>query len=260
MKPLILNYSDKKIVTENSSWFKHWFDSSFYHQLYANRNEKEAAVFINELIAELQPSPGSVMLDLGCGNGRHSKQLAEKGFNVTGIDLAVSSISMAKKAENSSLHFYRHDMGKPFGDNQFHYVFNFFTSFGYFNDDNENHQVVSNISRSLKKGGILMMDYLNVQYAEDRLVNTEEKEIDGILYHINRLTDEMYFHKKITIDTGSAENQLEYTERVAKFSLADFYFMLGQHGLFIETVYGDYSLNSYDRNNSPRLIMIARKQ
>jgi len=259
MKPIILDYSDKKIITENSSWFKHWFDSSFYHQLYANRNEKEAADFIDELIATLQPLPGSAMLDLGCGNGRHSKQLAGKGFNVTGIDLAASSINMAKRAENSLLHFYRHDMRKPFGENQFDYVLNFFTSFGYFNGANENQQVVANISRSLRGGGVLVMDYLNVQYAEDHLVKTEEKEIDGIVYHIKRWSDEMCFHKKITIDTGSAENQLEYTERVAKFNLADFHFMFRQHGLCIETAYGDYGMNSYDKNISPRLIMTARK-
>src|SRR5215510_2688976 len=99
----------KNIEINNSAWFKHWFDSSFYHQLYANRDEKEAAGFIDELIGELEPVPGSSILDLGCGNGRHSKRLAEKGFAVTGIDLAASSISMAKRFKYESLHFYRHD-------------------------------------------------------------------------------------------------------------------------------------------------------
>jgi SAM-dependent methyltransferase len=137
----------------NNAWFKNWFDSSFYHQLYANRDEKEAATFIDELINELQPAAHSRMLDLGCGSGRHSKYLASKGFDVTGIDLAASSIRQAKRSETGKLRFYRHDMRIPFGRNAFDNVFNFFTSFGYFDDPSEDHKVVNNIYSALKPGG-----------------------------------------------------------------------------------------------------------
>src|SRR5215813_4906950 len=107
------------IKTDAGNWFKHWFDSSFYHKLYANRDDTEAAGFIDELIKELQPAPLSRMLDLGCGNGRHSKYLAAKGFDVTGMDLAASSISAAKRSEGPTLKFYCRDMRVPFGQNTF---------------------------------------------------------------------------------------------------------------------------------------------
>src|SRR5687768_2142226 len=102
--------SAELFTTSNPTWFKKWFDSSFYHQLYSNRNEKEAADFIDELLIKLQPSLNSKMLDLGCGAGRHSKYLASKGFNTTGIDLASSSIRSAEKFETPDLQFYQHDM------------------------------------------------------------------------------------------------------------------------------------------------------
>ncbi len=146
---------------QNHAWFKQWFDSSFYHQLYANRDEKEAAAFIDELINELRPAADSRMLDLGCGSGRHSKYLGSKGFDVTGIDLAASSIRQAKRSETGKLRFYRHDMRIPFGRNAFDIVFNFFTSFGYFDDPSEDLKVVNNIYSALKPGGVLVMDYIN---------------------------------------------------------------------------------------------------
>lgn len=244
---------------DNSSWFKHWFDSSFYHQLYAHRDDNEAAGFIDELIAELEPFPGSTILDLGCGNGRHSKKLAEKGFNVTGIDLAASSISMAKRFTHDSLYFYRHDMRKPFGVNLYDYVFSFFTSFGYFKTQEENENVVHNISQSLKDEGTLMMDYLNVHYAEKNLSANDTTEIDGILYHIRRWTTETHFFKTIRIDTGIGQQPLEYTEQVDKLHLSDFDVLLKRAGLCIENVFGDYALNRYDAEHSPRLIMIVKK-
>jgi SAM-dependent methyltransferase len=97
---------------------------------------------------------------------------------------------MQKNMRSTTLRFYRQDMRIPFGKNAFDYVFNFFTSFGYFNDPDDDNKVVRNISTALKPGGLLVMDYINAVYAERRLTASEEKEIDGIVYHIRRWTDE----------------------------------------------------------------------
>ena len=240
-------------------WFKHWFDSSFYHKLYANRNEREAAGFVDALIEELCPPDHSKMLDLGCGNGRHSKRLSLKGFSVTGLDLSSSSILDAKKYESSNLNFFRHDMRLPFGNSYFDYVFSFFTSFGYFKSSLEDDQVLNNISRSLKPGGTLVMDYLNVAYADRSLVPAEENEIDGVVYKINRWIDEKHFYKRIVLANTGSRYPVEFNEQLRKFRLEDFNQMFANHNLHLQHVYGDYQLGSYDQERSPRLIMFAQK-
>lgn len=252
-----INHTEN-IEINNSAWFTHWFDSSFYRQLYAHHDDQEATNFVDELLAELRPVQGASMLDLGCGNGRHSKQLASRGFRVTGLDLASSSIRMARKFQTPNLNFYRHDMRLPFGNNCFDYVFNFFTSFGYFKNDHENYLVIANMANSLVDSGLLIIDYLNVPFAEQNLISTEKKEIDGVIYDIKRWTDERSFFKKIRI--GNLQSQsLEYTEQVAKLTLSDFDFMFSKNGLQIERVFGDYCLNEYSYETSPRLILVARK-
>ena len=243
----------------NPSWFKSWFDSSFYHQLYAHRSESEAQGFIDNLIPELQPSPQAKMLDLGCGAGRHSKYLASKGFSVTGLDLAGSSIRQAQRSTNDNLQFYQHDMRIAFGKNYFDYVFNFFTSFGYFDSTEEDHKVIHNISQSLKPDGVLVMDYLNVAYAANTVVPSEVKDIDGVKYHITRWMDEKRFFKKITIDVQS-DQPLEFTEKVSKLQAGDFEKMFAANNLELQVIYGDYALNAFDVDQSPRLIMIAKKR
>jgi 2-polyprenyl-3-methyl-5-hydroxy-6-metoxy-1,4-benzoquinol methylase len=147
------------------AWYKDWFNSPFYHKLYFDRDDKEAGNFIKKLIEHLKPIPGSRMLDVACGKGRHSKTLASLGFQVTGIDISFDSIAQAKQYESEHLDFYVHDMRLPFWGNYYNYAFNFFTSFGYFKTRREHDDAIRTIAKSLKPGGKLVIDYLNVHYA-----------------------------------------------------------------------------------------------
>ncbi len=245
---------------QTQPWFKDWFNSPYYHQLYFNRDEAEAAAFIDKLIVHLQAIPAAKILDVACGKGRHSIHLAQKGFDVTGIDLSEDSIKEALKFENEKLHFYCHDMRLPFYINYFDYAFNFFTSFGYFKTAREHDNAIRTIASSLKSGGTFVLDYLNVHYAEDHLVHRFEKEIDGVNYYLTKWFDETHFYKKIVVEDEALEEPLIYTEKVAKFSLGDFTEMLAYQGLQIQEVFGEYNFTNYDVKKSSRLIIIATKK
>ncbi|MEJ7588243.1 MAG: class I SAM-dependent methyltransferase [Ferruginibacter sp.] len=240
-------------------WFKDWFNSPYYHQLYFNRDEVEAGAFIDKLIGHLNPEPNARLLDVACGKGRHSIHLAQKGFDVTGIDLSEDSIEEALHFEAPHLHFFLHDMRLPFYINYFDYAFNFFTSFGYFKSAREHDNGIRTIAQSLKKNGCFVLDYLNVHYAEDHLVHQFDKEIEGINYFITKWFDETHFYKKIVVEDDGLEEPLIYTEKVSKFSLGDFTEMFAYQGLQIQEVFGDYNFGNYDIRKSPRLIMIATK-
>ncbi|MBN8836251.1 MAG: methyltransferase domain-containing protein [Sphingobacteriia bacterium] len=244
----------------DKEWYKAWFNSQYYHLLYNNRDEEEATAFLKTLVEYLQPKQGALMLDVACGKGRHSKVLADMGFEVTGIDLSDESIEEAKKDESELLHFYKHDMRLPFWVNYFDYAFNFFTSFGYFRTKREHDNAIRSIAQSLKPGGLFVIDYLNVHYAEDHLEKSEVKEIGPYTFHITRWHDEDHFFKQIQI-IDKAKNVLKHlsTERVAKFSLGDFTDMLAYQKLQVQEVFGDYHLNRFDIRKSPRMIIIARK-
>lgn len=242
------------------AWYKEWFNSSFYHKLYFERDENEAESFIKKLIEHLQPAPGSRMLDVACGKGRHSKTLASLGFHVSGIDISEDSIAYAKQFEKDNLEFFVHDMRRPFWGNYFDYAFNFFTSFGYFKTRREHDAAVRTIAKSIKPGGLFVIDYLNVHYSENNMVHNETKEVNGTTYRLLRWHDDEHFFKKIVVDDATLPQSLVYTEKVAKFTLGDFTDMLAFQDMQVQEVFGDYQFHKYDVNKTPRLIIIAKKK
>jgi SAM-dependent methyltransferase len=240
-------------------WFREWFSSPYYDLLYYKRNEQEAAAFVKILVQHLNPPPGSTMLDVACGKGRHSKVLAAMGFDVTGIDLSEPFINEAKKFESGNLHFFQHDIRLPFYINYFDYAFNFFTSFGYFHTRREHDSAMRTIAQSLKSHGTLVIDYLNTHYVEDHFVKSEELPVDSILFHITRWHDEEHFFKQIQLKDSNGLLKHLTTEKVAKFSLGDFTDMLAYQQMQVQEVFGDYKQGKYDVRKSPRMIIIAKK-
>lgn len=154
--------------------------------------------------------------------------------------------------------FYEHDMRLPFWINYFDIAFNFFTSFGYFNTQREHDNAIRTIATSLKPDGILVMDFLNVEFSAHHSVAESTQTIGSSEYHISKWFDEKHFYKKILVEDIALTKPLQYTEKVSKFSLQNFDSMFGKHGLKIKEVFGDYDFNKYNAKTSPRLIMIAK--
>jgi len=240
-----------------TEWFSTWFDSAHYHTLYAHRSDEEAAKFVDTLVERRVLTAGAAVLDLGCGAGRHSRHLATRGFDVTGLDLSEESLRKARCGEGATLRFVRQDMRQPFGERRFDHVVNLFTSFGYFDAIDDHLKVVQNIARSLRPGGTVVVDYLNVRAAERHLTPFEEAGRDGVRYRISRWADGRHIFKRIAI-SGPGTGPTAFVERVAKLTVEDFRFMFALCGLAVEDIYGDYALTPFDPDASPRLIVVGR--
>lgn len=240
-------------------WYKNWFGSSYYKILYQNRDELEAQEFLENLLGYLQPPPGSAMLDIACGTGRFAKQLAEHGFDVTGIDISNESIEIAKTFETDKLQFFVQDMRMPFYINYFDYAFNFFTSFGYFTHDRDHALAARSFAASLKNNGLLVIDYFNFEYVLANLVPEETINREDYTFKINRKLERNHIVKEISF-TDDEQKPRKYTESVAAFSLADFIRMFKAADMSLVGTFGDYMLEPYHPLDSPRLIMVFKKK
>jgi len=239
------------------SWFENWFDSPYYHTLYKNRDEREAQVFIDNLIDYLQIPKGSKLIDIACGKGRHAKYFNQKGMDVVGVDLSPNSINTAKKDENKNLQFSVHDMRENYQEETFDVVTNLFTSFGYFEDNKDEQKAINAMASNLKEEGLLIIDFMNAKKVIDHLVLNEQKTIDGIQFEITRQVKDGYILKDIRITDEKEEQQFQ--EKVKAITLADYSEFITNAGVKIIDIFGNYKLDNFDEKISDRLILICKK-
>lgn len=254
-----MNSRDKRNSENNTfvpPWCSSWFNSPYYHLLYQHRDCEEARQFIDHLLRYLNPPPDAKMLDLCCGRGRHAIYLHSKGYDVTGIDLSPESIFFAKKSGAKKLRFCVHDMRKVYKKKTFDYVFNFFTSFGYFEGERDNLRVVMAAAHSLKPGGVFVIDFLNAKKAITCLVAEETLKLEGITFKIQRRVEDNTIIKNIEF-SDKGENYC-YEEKVRALQLNNFKNYFRSIGFELRDVFGDYRLSEFDENNSERLIMVAK--
>ncbi len=239
-------------------WYRSWFNSPYYHILYANRDHQEAELFIDRLYDKLHLQENSLVLDACCGKGRHSIYLNKKGADVTGIDLSHESILYAKQFENHKLQFFEHDIRNEFYTNTYDFVLNLFTSFGYFKRENENLKAIKVFSKALKPNGKLLIDFLNADKVYSSMKSKDRKTIDGIDFNIEKSIENGMIIKRIDFVDGG--RHYEFKEEVKALHLQDFEKYFEAAGLTIIEKYGDYQLNDYQTNSSERLIMVAQRK
>ncbi|WP_395625367.1 class I SAM-dependent methyltransferase [Daejeonella sp.] len=238
-------------------WFQNWFNSPYYHILYHRRNDEEAEFFIDNLCAFLKPKPEVKLLDIACGRGRHSVYLNKKGYDVTGIDLSNTNIKFAQQFEKESLQFYIHDMRNSFYINYFDIAFNLFTSFGYFETEKDHLKALRAFNKSLKKTGILVLDYFNSEKIIRHLSHQEVIHVDGIDFHISKKVENGKIIKNIAFEHKN--KSFSFNEEVKAFKKNDFEAMFLKSGFEVLSHFGDYSLNPFDEEKSDRLIFICKK-
>jgi SAM-dependent methyltransferase len=239
-------------------WFESWFDTPYYHMLYSNRDYTEAENFITKLTADLKLEPNSKIIDLACGKGRHSVFLNKLGYNVLGLDLSRQSIEFDKQFENDTLAFEVHDMRNPIDADPVDAVFNLFTSFGYFNQESDDKKVFSSVCNALKTEGFFVLDYLNEEFVRKNIVPESTIIRGNIEFKITKKIEGRHIIKDIMFEDKG--KPYHFFEKVKLHTLEAINSYAQEVGFERIKIWGDYQLNIFDKENSPRCINLFKKK
>jgi len=220
------------------------------------RTQKE----IEFLLKELSIDNPMTILDLACGFGRHSNRLAEIGHTVTGIDITMGFLEIAKKQAKKKgviVDYIQGDMRKISFMEKFDRVILLFTAFGYF-EDIENFTVLKNIAMALKPGGLFCFDtfnrdillkhflpYIVLEKGNDLMI--ERNTFDSIT---GRLYD-----RRIVIKNGKRKDKPYFIRLYNPTEIRD---LLNKAGLELHKIYNNWNAEPFT-NNSRRMIIIAKK-
>lgn len=145
-------------------WYDGFFDTSEWLEqvvprITAERTQQEVDFIVEKLALE----PGEHVLDLACGHGRISLELARRGYRVTGLDLSARSLELARRAadeEGLDVEWVRGDMREP-PPGPLDAVVNMYTAFGYFEEEAEDQRVLDAVAAALRPGGRFLIEIIN---------------------------------------------------------------------------------------------------
>jgi SAM-dependent methyltransferase len=245
---------------------KDWHDDdefweTFGPTMFGQKQWEEAPKEVDELISLLDIQPGSVILDLCCGPGRHSLELARRGFRVTGVDRTASYLLEAKKrakAEGLNIEFIQEDMRKFSRAEGFDVIINMFTAFGYFEDSAEDKSVLSNIYLSLRKGGKLIIDIISKEILARifRERDWQERNKSFVLQERKVVQNWSRMENRWILLKDGRRYETRFSHRL--YSAVELSGLLTDSGFSCVNIYGDLTGAEYD-HNAKRLIAVAKK-
>ena len=245
---------------------KPWHDDDSFWEtagpvLFTESRWANAPQEVEAMVSLLGLSKGARVLDLCCGVGRHSLEFAGRGFEVTGVDRTATYLGEARTRaadEGLEVEFIQDDMRTFVRPQAFDAAINYFTSFGYFESEAEERQVLSNVYRSLKSGGVLLMEMMSKEILARIFRERDWREEDGMMILEDR---------KLAPDWSSLDNRWiiikegvrrEVTLTVRQYSAAELSRSLVEGGFFRVDVYGDLTGAPYDQA-ATRLVVVAHK-
>jgi SAM-dependent methyltransferase len=208
-------------------WFQHAF-GALYPVVYAHRDDAAAAreaIFARDLLGI-----GSVgrLLDLACGDGRHLAAFSRLGLDGVGVDL---SDALLDRARARGCRVVRADLrALPFSSEAFDHATSFFTSFGYFESEDENLRALREAARVLKSGGRMLLDVPDRDQLERGLVPRSEFQRAGLRMRCDRAIEAGRVRKSVRVSNSRGEEVAHFEESVRVYTLPELRSILGASG------------------------------
>lgn len=241
-------------------WFEEWFNTEEYLNVYRHRNDEDAKKLSRLILKNISIPNGGKVLDMACGAGRHSIIFAQHGYNVTAVDLSENLLKVAKRSAeeaNVKVNFINADLRDFCVEGIYDLAINLFTSFGYFDSDEENFAMFKDAFHHLNDNGFFVLDYFNSTFLKNNLVIKSEDEIPNGKIIQQRKIEGNRVIKDILICKNGEEKK--YHESVRMYDSLELTDKVRQIGFDIVKIFGDFEGNDFDKEKSQRIIIIAKK-
>jgi SAM-dependent methyltransferase len=255
-------------VTRRPEWWQDVFNRPTFLRLYERADLDRARVQADQALALLNLQPPARVLDLCSGYGRHSLELARRGFDVVGVDISEMQVRHAleraaqEHAALGNVHprFVIGDARALPVRGPFDAAINMFLSFGYFATDAESQAVLDGIGRVLRRGGRLLIDFWNreheirafqptvVDRRDDDILEIEDWSFDPIAGRLNWVNT-------VIFPDGRRE---AWTQSIRALTAAEVRAMLEAAGFNLVGLYGSLAGAPFDMDAEAAVFVAER--
>jgi SAM-dependent methyltransferase len=252
------------MVPENRAWYVDFFGSDYldiYRHIFTTERSAQEVAFAERA---LELKPNACVLDLCCGQGRHSVPLAQRGYRVTALDLSPAYLELAQRAaegHNVKIETIAADMREIPFHHSFDAIISMYSSFGYLESEADDMQVLESLAKALKPGGRLFLDMLNREWAVANYIQNDWHDgPDGTLYIERRDLDleTSRMHVRFTIIGPDGGRRDSIGHNIRLYTLTELSRMLSSVDLSVTATFGGFNGEKYSIDTR-RMIITARK-
>lgn len=236
-----------------------------YYEVYQQILPAEHTIIQTDFIEGiLKLKAGDKVFDLCCGHGRHSIELAKRGYDVTGQDLNKFFLDTAKEhaAEAGvTVKWVQNDMRNIDFENEFDAAICMFTAFGYLENDEEDEKVILGTGRSLKKGGRFLLDVGSRDWVMRNFIEKNEHTFDNGISEKNERKFDHVLGKNFEFRTFIFPDgrKKEVIQKVRMYTIPELTRMFSNAGLELTGAYGNFKGEPISFETK-RYILVAEKK
>lgn len=244
-------------------WWSTYFDDVFLRIYRPLKDDARTAGEVDAICEMLGLDAGARILDVGCGWGRHSLELARLGFRVTGLDLSARLLEEAEeasRAEGLDIEWIRGDMRElPFSGG-FDAVISMFSSLGYFASEEDDVAALRGMREAADPGGRLLLETMHRDAIAREFVERDWWETpDGDVVRVERSFDALAgVSHELLHWRDAAGNEGEKAHSIRIRNATEWHELLGRAGWQPAEWVGGWDLEPFD-HLSERLIVLAER-
>lgn len=229
--------------------------------LFSKQRQADAKAEVDNIISLTGIKPDMKILDLGCGIGRHALELARRGFEVTGVDRTESYLATARnnaQKENLQVDYVQEDMRAFRRPSGYDAVISMFTSFGYFEDPEDDRKVATSMLASLRSDGVLLIDVVGQEIVKRIWQDKDWHEDEGVflLEEHSHNEDWSWCENRWILFKDGKKTEQRFSNRL--YSAEMMTSLLLKTGFSRTEVYGSLAGTPYDET-AQRLVVVGRK-
>lgn len=243
-------------------WWRRLFNTTLYFELYESQDTELAKTQVPQLLALLGMTPPARILDVGCGYGRHSIELARLGFEVTGVDISQVQLARAREraeAAEVSVDFRLGDARTLDFEAEFDAAISMFLSFGFFETDAEHLTMLRGIAQALRPGGRFLMDFWNREYEIQRFDRWQVERTGDVFeleeWDFDYLNGRLNWTNSAFFSDGRRES---WYHSIRAYTVVEVKALFEQAGLRLDAVYGGLSGTPYSIESQAAVFLATK--